>query len=177
MRRLLYILVFIFIACGPAKVVYDYDKEEDYTRYKTYNFFAPMDTRMGELDTRRAIRAIEAVLQEKGFQKVIGGADPDFYVNIKSELFQEAPSGSFGVGMAGTGSDMAGGVSVGMPMGNPTLKRMIFIDLVNVEQDALFWQARCEVTYEENLSPEKRDSKMLKVMEIVFSEFPPDLKN
>lgn len=177
MRFLFMFFVLTLAGCSPVRVVYDYDKTEDYTRFKTYAFFSPMETRLGELDTRRALRAIDQVLQAKGFEKTEEGGTPDFYVNVKSEMFQEMPSGSVGIGMGGAGNNMGGAVSVGVPVGSPTVKRMIFLDLVDVKQDALIWQARCEVTYEQSIKAAKRDEKMVKVMEKAFREFPPSKKN
>ncbi|THD69904.1 DUF4136 domain-containing protein [Robertkochia marina] len=175
MKCLKVLIVFLLTSCSSVQVVYDYDKEEDYSKYKTYAFYSPMETRLGELDTRRALRAIDQVLQANGFEKAEKVEDADFFVNIKSEMFQEVPANStVSIGAGGTGNSMGGAISVGVPAsGNPVVKRMIFLDLVNVKQDALFWQARCEVKYEESLSSEKRDEKMYKIIEKAFSEFPP----
>lgn len=175
MRYVKFLLIFLLTSCSSVQVVYDYDKEEDYSIYKTYAFYSPMETRLGELDTRRALRAIDQVLQANGFEKAEQDENPDFFVNIKSEMFQEMPANStVSIGAGGTGNNMGGAISVGVPAtGNPVVKRMIFLDLVNVKQDALFWQARCEIKYEESLSSEKRDEKMFKIIEKAFSEFPP----
>lgn len=176
MNRLALVLFLILCSCSSIKVVHDYDKNEDYSKYRVYDYFTPLDTRLGELDTRRAIRAIDHILQEKGFTKASEGQKPQFYINIKSEMFQEAPSSTVGIGMGGTGSNVGGGISVGMPVGDPTLKRVIFLDLVNVEQDALFWQARCEVSFKEHFDPAQRDAEMYKIMEKALGEFPPSGK-
>ncbi|WP_224489017.1 DUF4136 domain-containing protein [Robertkochia flava] len=176
MKQLLCLVVFFLLSCSSVKVSYDYDQKEDYSKYQVYDFFSPMNTMLGELDSRRAIRAVDQILREKGFTKVQEGETPQFYVNIKSEMFQEVPSSSIGIGMGGTGADVSGGVSMGFPVGDPTLKRVIYLDMVNVKQDALFWQARCEVSYKESISPGQRDAEMYKIMEKALSAFPPEKK-
>lgn len=174
MRWLCLSLLFLVLSCAPVEVVYDYDRKEDYTRFKTYRYFTPMNTGLGELDTRRMIRAVDTLLQAKGFVKLKDSTIPDFYVNIKSEMFQEMNSGgSIGVGVGGTGSNMGGGISVGVPINEPVMKAFIFFDMVDVAKDALFWQARCEVSYRDNLSPEQRQEYMMKIASKALKEFPP----
>lgn len=174
MKRLL--LIFLLCSCSSVRVTYDYDQQEDYSKYQVYDFFSPMNTMLGELDTRRAVRAVEQVLQDRGFKKAKPGETPQFYVNIKSEMYQEAPSSSLGIGIGGTGTDVSGGVSMGFPVGDPTLKRVVYFDMVNVSQDVLFWQARCEVNYRELITPEQRDEEMFKIVEKALSAFPPKKK-
>lgn len=176
MSRLLPLLFLILLSCSSVKVVHDFDQKIDYTQYREYDFFAPLDTRLGPLDTKRAVRAIDEILESRGYQKVTGENRPQFYVNIKSEIVQEAPSGTMAIGMGGTGNQVGGGVSMGMPMGEPKTRQIIYLDLVDVKGDILFWQARIKTPLREDLTPEKREAKMYKMMEKALEAFPPEIK-
>lgn len=176
MSRLLLTVFLLLASCSSLKVAHDYDRELDYSQYRTYDFFEPMDTRLGPLDTKRALRAVDRILQSRGYVKANNTAKPQFFVNIKSEVIQGAPSGSVGIGMGGTGNQVGAGISVGVPVGEPTLKQIVYLDMVDVAADALFWQARVEAPVRESQTPEQREKRMYAIMEKALAMFPPDGK-
>lgn len=176
MSKLFPLLFLVLLSCSSIDVNHDFDQKIDYTQYREYDFFAPLDTRLGPLDTKRAVRAIDDILQSRGYKKVTGENLPQFYVNIKSEIIQEAPSGSVSLGVGGAGNQVGGGVGVGVPMGEPKVRQIIYLDLVDVKGDILFWQARIKTPLREDLTPQKRESKMYEMMEKALKAFPPEIK-
>ncbi len=175
MKRLLLIfIVSIFISCNAVKVNYDYDKETDFSNYNTYNYYSDMDTGLDELDERRLFNALDIALQSKG---LVFSEEPDFLINIEGKSFQAPQNTSVGVGVGGTGRNVGGGVSVGIPVGASKLERQIRFDFVDAKKDALFWQAISSSSLKENLPPIQREQKFQELAQKVLSKYPPKSKS
>lgn len=170
---LLSILGAFVISCSSVRVSYDYDSQTDFSAYTTYNYFSDMQTGLSGLDEKRLIRALDSTLQAKGYHLT---EEPDFYINILSEEYRSAPDTAVGVGVGGIGRNVGGGVSVGFPISNSGLQRMIQFDFVDAQKDTLFWQAFTESGYRDNASPSVRNSQLWAVVKKVFSQFPPGAK-
>ncbi len=167
------LLLGLFISCSAVRVDYDYDRGVDFSNYTTYNYYSDMDTGLSELDERRLIRVLDSTLKMKGYQQA---EEPDFFVNILSNEFRSAPNNAVGVGIGGTGRNVGGGVSLGIPVGSSGLQRMIQFDFVDSQRDALFWQAFSESGYRDNASPSVREDRLRAVVKKVFSKYPPEKK-
>jgi len=165
---------FIFlVACSSVRVNYDYDKDANFSNYATYNYFADMETGLTPLDEKRLLRVLDSTLRTRGF--LLSG-EPDFFVNIISQEYKNAPQNSVGVGLGGTNRNMGGGVSIGIPVGGAQLERSIQFDFVDSQRNALFWQAIAESGFRPNASPSVREAQLRKVVEKVFSKFPPQVR-
>ena len=69
MRFLLgFVVVFLMMSCGAVKVDYDYDRDVDFSKYSTYNYFSDVETGLSQLDERRLIRVLDSTLKTKGYQ-------------------------------------------------------------------------------------------------------------
>lgn len=171
MQSIFYAVLFcMFISCASVRVSYDYDREADFSRYVTYNYFPDMESRLSQLDENRLTRVLDSTLQTKGYRLA---ENPDFFINILSNTYQNVSNGTVGLGMGGTGGNMGGGVSIGLPMGNSNSQRYIQFDFVDVEKDALFWQATAESEYFEGASPKVREERLRTIVHKVLSKFPP----
>ncbi|WP_276167963.1 DUF4136 domain-containing protein [Zobellia alginiliquefaciens] len=164
------LLILLLVSCNAIKVNYDYDKATDFSNYSTYNYYPDMETGLSELDTKRLLHAVNSEMQLKGIRF---SEDPDFYINIESESFQAPRNNTVGVGIGGTGRSVGGGVSVGIPVGQPKLEREIRFDFVDVKKDELFWQGQTQSSFKENVTPETREEKLHALVEKVFSKYPP----
>ena len=175
MRNFITILAVLLLAsCNTVRVNYDYDKDTDYSSYTTYNYYPDMKTGLTQLDTRRLLDAIDSIMQVKG---MLLAEEPDFLVNITSSSVRGPRNNNVGVGVGGTGRNVGGGISIGLPIGQPDLERVIQFDFVDSQKDELFWQAISESSFKENLSPEAREAKLKQVVDKVFSKYPPGNKN
>lgn len=150
---------------------YDYDKSADFSNYTTYNYFGDMETGLSALDEKRLFRVLDSTLQTKGF---LLSEEPDFLVNIVSQEYRNAPQNSVGVGVGGTNRNVGGGVSIGIPVGGSQLERSIQFDFVDSQKNTLFWQAISESGFRTNASPSVREEQLKKVVDKVFSVFPPE---
>ncbi|MEO9512005.1 MAG: DUF4136 domain-containing protein [Flavobacteriaceae bacterium] len=161
------------LACSSVKVSYDYDQATDFSGYTTYNYFSDIESGLSALDEKRLVRVLDSTLQSKGY---LLAEEPDFYINILSRAFRNAPNNAVGVGIGGTGRNVGGGVSIGLPLGNSGIQRSIQFDFVDAQRDALFWKASSESGFRENASPSVREERLRAVVKKVFSKFPPQKK-
>lgn len=153
MKRYFLLGMALFImSCAPIRVNYDYEKTTDFTKYKTYQYYADMQTGLSELDTKRLLDAIDLKMKEKGFTI---SENPDFLIDIKSSEYKEVQRNNVGVGLGGGGGNMGGGISIGLPIGQANVNRQITIDFVDEKENGLFWQALSESVFNPNATPEK----------------------
>ncbi|TNJ43785.1 DUF4136 domain-containing protein [Tamlana fucoidanivorans] len=167
------LFIVIIISCAPIKVHYDYDQDLSFESYKTYQYYADMNTGLSELDTNRLLDAIDDKMALKGYSI---SETPDFFIDIKSKSFQEVQRSSVGIGMGGSGSNVGGGLSIGIPVGQSNTNTQIIIDFVDHSKKQLFWQAVSEFSFSPNLAPEMRERLFNDVAEKVLSNYPPEKK-
>lgn len=165
------ILAVLIVSCAPIRVNYDYDKTTNFTNYKTYQYYANMETGLSELDTKRLLDAIDAKMQAKGFSI---SENPDFFIDIKSAEYQEPQRQTVGVGVGGGGRNVGGGISIGLPIGQANVNRQITIDFVDESKKQLFWQAISESSFNPKATPEKREARLNTIVEKVLSGYPPE---
>lgn len=165
----LLVVLLCISSCGPV-INYDYEHTTNFSKYKTYNFFDDLVSGMSELDENRFKEAINTVFKTKGY---VMSDTPDFFVDIQSELYEVAQDGGFGIGVGGTGGNVGGGMTVGIPMGQNTPKRIIILEFLDKDRKTLFWQAVTRGPYKQNAAPEKRQADFLKLADKILSGYPP----
>jgi|SRR5690606_15211219 len=171
MKPLFFSAIILFIvSCAPVRVSYDYEKTTDFTQYKTYQYYADMQTGLSEFDTQRLLDAIDLKMKEKGFTL---SENPDFLIDIKSTEYKENQRNTVGVGLGGGGGTMGGGISIGLPIGQAEINRQIKIDFVDENGKGLFWQAISESRFTPNATPDKRETQLHAVAEKVLAAYPP----
>ncbi|SDS05275.1 protein of unknown function [Formosa sp. Hel1_31_208] len=174
MKRLALLLSLIMLAsCASIRVTYDYEKTTDFDTYKTYNYYSDMNTGMSELDTKRLLDALDKAMAAEGYTL---SETPDFFVDIKSSEYQQQRGNNVGVGLGGTGRNVGGGISVGLPIGQTQMGRQIIFDFVDENKNGLFWQAISESNYNPKASPEKREAQFMAIVAKVLEGFPPEPK-
>ncbi len=164
----LFVLCFIITSCG-VRVNYDYESATDFTKYQTYAYYSDLDTGLSELDTKRLIRVLDEAMQAKGFTK---SDYADFMINIASSEFENQSRNTVGVGVGGTGRNVGGGISIGIPVGQSKFNREIIFEFVDANSNRLFWQAVSESTYRPNANPEKRETVLKEVVDKVLEGYP-----
>jgi len=164
------LILVLMVSCAPIRVTYDYEKTTDFSKYKTYNYYADINSGLSELDTNRLMDALDASLQAKGFTLA---ENPDFFIDIKSSEYHDNQRSSVGVGLGGGGRHVGGGVSIGIPIGQSNVNRQIQFDFVDEKAHGLFWQALSESSYNPNASPETREARLRDITNKVISGFPP----
>lgn len=164
------LLLLLFTSCHVVRVHTDYEKETNFSNYSTYNYYDDMEMGMSELDEKRLIKILDVAMQTEG---ILLSEEPDFLINIQSGIFQAPRSNTVGVGVGGTGRNVGGGVSVGIPVGQSNVQREIIFDFVDSQKDLLFWQATSKSSLNENATPVEREKKLKDIIEKVLSKYPP----
>jgi len=165
-----FLLLLFVVSCAPIYVNYDYEKQHDFTKYKSYNYYSDLETGLSELDTKRLLYAIDEALKVKGFTL---SSTPDFFINITSSEFQENRNSTVGVGVGGGGRNVGGGISIGIPIGQQNVNRKIIFDFIDENGIGLFWQAVSESSFNPNAKPEERESRLKAIADKVFAGYPP----
>ena len=163
-------LSFLLFSCNAIRVSYDYEKTTDFTQYKTYNYFSDIESGLSGLDEKRLFNALDEALQSSGYSL---SSSPDFFIDIQSSEHQQANQSNVGVGVGGTGRNVGGGISVGIPVGQNSLNRVIQFDFVDENGIGLFWQAVSESSYNPNAKPEQRENQLKAIVAKVLEGFPP----
>lgn len=114
------ILVLAFAYTGIAQVSYDYDKQADFSKYKTWSFIGwqkDSGDLMNELDKETLYNAIKSEFEERGIEYVKDGGEMmvSLYLVIKEQQQVEAYTNyTGGYGFArpwGYGVGIAGGTA------------------------------------------------------------------
>lgn len=167
--RVIFVLLFV-MSCAPVKVYYDYERTTSFSKYKTYNFYDASQSGLSALDVKRLFAALETKLETKGFEI---SETPDFYIEVTSAEYQNTNRRNVGVGIGGTGGNVGGGVSVGIPLGQTAMSRVITFNFVDEEGVGLFWQAVSESSYNVKATPERREAQFKAIVEKVLEGYPP----
>lgn len=166
----LFLISLLFSSCVTT-ATFDYEKSADFTTYKTYSFYDDIDTGLSVLDTKRLIDVMHTALQARGFTFA---EDSDFKINIQSSEYENNNT-AVGVGVGGTGGNVGGGISIGIPLNGNTNREIIF-EFVDHKGIGVFWQAICQSRYNPNANPEKREANLKAVFDKVLEGYPPKVK-
>lgn len=179
MKRLLIIpVLFAFVACSTVKVAYDYDKQADFSKYKTYVISEETMKMAGvnQLNRDRIIAAVETQMAAEGFTKA-DKADVILDVRIKGEEIQTATAtntGGYGYGYGRWG--YGGGMSTTYVNYDSYVEGTMFITLIDKATEKIVWQGTGTKTVDENASAKKREENINYAVTQIFSNYPPAAK-
>ena len=91
------LLLFVLGACSSVRVASDFDKNVDFTPFKTYAFYKNgIDkVEISDLDKKRILRSIDETMAAKGFTK---SDTPDLLVNIFTKAREQVNVNQFNAG-------------------------------------------------------------------------------
>lgn len=170
MKTLKFLFVLLLSTSCGVTVDYDYDSKTDFTKYKTYNYFSDIKSGLSELDAKRFYNALDKAMAAKG---MIKSDTPDFYLDFKSSEFQENSRSTVGVGLGGSGRNVGGGISIGIPVGTAKVNRRIVVEFVDDNNTGMFWQAVTESSINPNAKPEQREAHFVELVTKMLSKYPP----
>ena len=166
----LFILTLIIYSCNAPRAVYDYDQQARFSDYSTYSFFPNLHSGLSQLDEKRLLTSIENGLREEGFSH---SQDPDIYVNVYVEEYEEAGGSNLGVGIGGGGGNVGVGMSGGIPIGGPDTFLRITFDFIDVEDDSLVWQSEVDSKFDRNARPGERQERFDRIVKKALAGYPP----
>lgn len=174
MKKLfLLVLSFAFIGCSSVQIAYDYDKQADFSKYKTYSFNESINNLgVGDLNRDRMIKAVQDQMAAKGFTME---ENPDIIVDmhVKAKQVVSATASTTG-GYGGPWRyGYGGGFSTTQVSYNESTEGTLFINLVDVATEKIVWQGVGTKTVDEGASPQKREESINYSVQQIFTNYPP----
>jgi hypothetical protein len=187
MKRLTLLVVALLtlgaIPAAAQDVRYDFDKDKDYSKYKTYRWVAIKGAEQGDDLTAKRIRdAIDAELAKKGLTKT--DADKaDLYVGYQTAVGTEKEFTSFntgwGYGPGWGGYWYGGGMTSGTTYVSSSTVYIGTLDLSMYDPATkqLVWRGSASKTLDPKAKPEKKEKNINKAVAKLLKNFPPKPKD
>ena len=176
-------LLIVVSSCSSIRVAADYDKEAQFSEYKTFAFFKTgIDkAEISDLDKRRILRAIEAELLAKGFTK---SEKPDLLVSLftKSQHRVDVYNNAWGMGAWGWGGwGPWGGFGPGWGWGwnqqpnvSTSVQGHLYIDLIDADKKEMVWQGMGTGYLTRNM--EKKEERIKEFVSKIMEKYPPGVQ-
>lgn len=173
MKKLSFVILLLtalmFTSCASVSVAVDYDRQADFSAYKSYAFFKEGIDRapISDLDKKRILRAIEQNLNAKG---MVTSENPDFLVNIFTKereninVYNNYPYWGWGMGWGpfwGAGSYSVSSNSEGT----------LYIEVIDAKKKELIWQGKGSGYIPQNV--QDKDEAIHKFVMKILEKFPP----
>lgn len=172
-RFLPLLFIFIISSCSSVRVNSDYDKNVDFSPYKTYAFYKTgIDkVEISDLDKKRILHSIDEAMMAKGFTK---SETPDLLININTKAQTNVNVNQFYAGYGygwGFGRNPYWG-------GNNTVytstEGILTIDLIDAKKKELVWQG--EGTGELTKNTNKKDENVKDFVTKILALYPPTVE-
>ncbi len=162
----------LFISCG-ATVAVDYDRQVDFSKYNSYNFYVSIDSGLNDLDDNRIMQITDSLLQQRGFVK---SETPQIFINFFARESVSNSRNTIGFGVGSGGGNVGVGVSGGIPIGGRVVNQQLTMDFIDVEKDDLVWQAVAEGEMKERATPQQKETYYISVIQKILAKYPPENK-
>lgn len=179
------VAIAIALVLAPAlvfaqKVSYDYEKDANFSAFKT---FALKDgTKVGQpLIDDRIVSAIETQLAAKGLTK--SDTNPDVYVVYHVAFDKQKDISTYSSGYGGGYGAYGWGWGGGWAGGSTTtqvrdiLVGTLVIDMADAKKNQLVWRGMGVKEVNTQAKPEKRDKSINEAVKKIFKNFPPKAKS
>jgi hypothetical protein len=174
LKFLIIVLTFTMVSCSSVRVNSDYDKNVNFSQYKTYAFHkSGVDkVEISDLDKKRILRAIDAQLTTKGFTK---SETPDLLVNIFTKERERVDVNQYNAGWGyGWGYGWNPYFWGGRTFVTTSTEGTLYIDLIDAKNKELIWEGMGTgyLTQDTN----KKDERINEFVSKIIAEFPPQAK-
>jgi len=164
------------MSCSSVQTTFDYDKNADFTKYKTYAFSEETaELPINQLNRDRVLDAVNNEMYAKGFAEM--GKDPDVIVDIhikgKEVVTANATTTGAGYNRYGWGA----GYSSTQVTYDSYTEGSMFITLVDRISEKIIWQGVGTKTLDESATPEKRTEMINYSVKQIMSNYPPNVTN
>ena len=187
MKRLTLLTVALFVVSATPAVAqdvrYDFDKDKDFSKYKTYKWVPIKGADLPDELTQKAITgAIDAELATKGLTKT-DSDNADLLVGYQTALGQEKEYTSYNTGWGygpgwGGGWYGYGGMSSTTTYGSTSTVYVGQLDLSMYDPAAkqLVWRGVATKTLDPKAKPEKKQKNITKAVAKLLKKYPPEVK-
>jgi hypothetical protein len=173
------VLVLITLCAAAQDVRYNFDKNADFTQFKTYKWVPikgaqPPD----DLIDKQIKAAFDAELAKKGLTRV-DTDDADLFVGYQTAIGKEKEftsyNSSWGYGGGWYGGGWYGSPGGGMTTGQTTTIYVgqLALDMYDAKKHDLVWRGVASKTLDVKAKPEKREKNLQKGVAKLLKKYPP----
>jgi hypothetical protein len=181
-NRIVTAIFALLAAASPAlaqDVRYNFDKQADFSAYKTYKWVDIKGATLGDLLDRQLKAAVDAELAKKGLTKS-NTDSADLMIGYQAAVGQEKEYTSFdsgygyGPGWGGGWYGGAGGMTTGTT--STIYVGQLALDMYASSPKALVWRGNASKTLDEKAKPEKQQKNLEKAVAKMLKNYPPPVK-
>lgn len=168
------LLLLVLTSCSSVRVNSDYDKQVDFTPFKTYAFHKTgIDkAEISDLDKKRILRSIDETMTTKGFSK---SDNPDLLISFFTKEREEVNVNQFN---AGWGYGWGWGWNPYLWGGNTSVSRhtegTLYIDIIDAKKKELIWQGEGEGVLTKDTN--KKEEVIKEFVTKILEQYPPQKK-
>ncbi|WP_203293829.1 DUF4136 domain-containing protein [Luteirhabdus pelagi] len=172
LRFLPLVALLALTSCSTVRVATDYDRKASFETYNSFAFYKPGidQAQISDLDKKRILRAIDAELNAKGFNK---SESPDLLVSIftKERERVNVYNNNFGWGWGWNPWWYGGGF--GNTVSRST-EGSLYIDLIDAKTNELVWQGIGSARLITSGDIDKKDQRIREIVSEILAEYPPN---
>jgi len=159
-------ILLIMSACSSIKVTTDYEKQADFSKYKTFAFYkSGIDKALiSDIDKRRIINAISVELEAKGMTK---SETPDVLISLFTKARERVDIYENNWHPYYYGPFQRQQIS-------KYTEGTLFIDVIEKEGKKLVWQGIGSGFLTKSQKPEKREANIQKFVQEILAKYPPE---
>lgn len=167
---LVLLILLTVMSCTSVRVASDYDKDANFSKYKTFAFYKPgIDkVEINDLDKRRILRAIESELLAKGFTK---SETPDLLVSIFTKSREKVNVQQSGFYPYGYGWGWSPYYYGNYNSVSTSTEGVLYVDLIDANKKELIWQGVGTGYLSQNTS--KKEERIKEFVGSILEKYPP----
>lgn len=177
------LLAFAVSTVVAQDVRYDYDKDKDFSKYKTYRWVEIKGAdKLDDLTAKRIASSIDSELAKKGLTKTDSDT-ADLYIGYQTAVGSEKQFTSYNTGWGygpgwGSGWYRYGGIATGTTYGSTTTVYIGQLDLsmYDAAQKQLVWRGSVSKALDAKAKPDKKQKNLDKAIAKLFKNYPPSSK-
>lgn len=169
------LLLIVFASCSSIKVYTDYDKNAEFSQYKTFAFYKPGVDKapISDLDKKRVLKSIETEMIAKGFTK---SENPDILINFFTQSREQVDVNTFNNGWGygwgfGWNPWMWGGNQTSV---SRTTNGTLFIDVIDAKKKEMIWQGEGDGEIFRN--QKDKEERIREFVTKILAQYPPEKK-
>ena len=185
------LLALVLLMFGVVGVVvaqdvrYDFDKNKDFSKYKTYKWVPIKGAdQPDELTGKKVTAAVDAELATKGLTKTDSDS-ADLYLGYQTAIGTEKQFTSYntgwgygpgwGGGWYGYGGAMSGNTTYGST--STVYIGQLDLSVYDPVEKQLIWRGNASKTLDPKAKPEKKEKNIAKAVKKLLKNYPPTSKN
>jgi len=178
MRKLLFFpLAFLIagVAAAGQSVSYRFDKDSDFSKYKTYRWVnIPNAQQLDELTAGQLVGTVDVELRKKGLSLVQAGP-ADLYVAYQMARGSPKQLSNFNVGLSGGSAEPRSAGTAGLSATTVHTGELI-LDLYDGATKKLVWRGFVSGAIEAEAKPDKKQKHLDRAIQKLLKDYPPKKK-